>query len=201
MQCRELTKIFRLRLYIGRKILIDGRVVRGTSAVNNNFRFGKAQLHRDHFVPKSGGPTGFVYTRQSVKWRFFVEAALGGLLNLKGTIMTTIAKLTKQKDGSFVGTLSTITLAARKISLAPVQSESEKAPIYTVMLEDMEIGAAWNREAKSGNEYTLVKLDCPLFAQPVFCVLVKDLHSGYALEWNRPDTRRFKKSQPANQAA
>ncbi len=109
--------------------------------------------------------------------------------------MTTIAKLTKQKDGGFIGTLSTITLAARKISLVPVVSESEKAPIYRVLLEDMEIGAAWKRESKkNGNEYTLVMLDCPLFARPVFCVLVKDLHSGHTLEFNRPDSRKSKNS-------
>ncbi len=107
--------------------------------------------------------------------------------------MTTIAKLTKQKDGGFIGTLSTISVPARKIALVPVESDSPKAPIYRVLLEDMEIGAAWRREAKSGNEYTLVKLDCPLLAQPIFCVLVKDLHSGYTLECNRPD-RRSKKS-------
>jgi Protein of unknown function (DUF736) len=82
-----------------------------------------------------------------------VEAALGGLPKLKGTIMTTIAKLTKQKDGSFIGTLSTISVPARKIALVPVESDSPKAPIYRVLLEDMEIGAAWSRQAKSGNEY------------------------------------------------
>lgn len=123
-----------------------------------------------------------------------VEAALGGLLNRKETIMTTIAKLTKQKDGGFIGTLSTISVPARKIALAPVESDSDRAPVYRVLLEDMEIGAAWKREAKSGNEYTLVKLDCPLLAQPIFCVLVKDLHSGFTLEFNRPDSRRSKKS-------
>jgi len=98
-----------------------------------------------------------------------VEAALGGLLKLKGTIMTTIAKLTKQKDGSFIGTLSTISVPARKIALAPVGSDSPKAPIYRVLLEDMDIGAAWSRKAKSGIEYTLVKLDCPLLANSPWC--------------------------------
>jgi uncharacterized protein (DUF736 family) len=116
--------------------------------------------------------------------------------------MTTIAKLTKQKDGGFIGTLSTITLTPRKIALVPVESDSEKAPIYRVLLEGMEIGAAWKRESKkNGNEYTLVMLDCPLFAKPVFSVLVKDVHSGYALEFNRPDSRKAKKAEPAIQAA
>jgi len=119
---------------------------------------------------------------------------MGGLLKLKGTIMTTIAKLTKQKDGGFIGTLSTISVPPRKIELRPVTSESEKAPVYHVLLEEMEIGAGWLRENKQGGEYTLVKLDCPLFQQPVFCVLIKDLHSGYALEWNRPDSRKAKKT-------
>ncbi len=40
---------------------------------------------------------------------------------------------------------------------------------------------------------TLVKLDCPLLAQPIFCVLVKDLYPDFTLECDRPN-RRSKKS-------
>jgi uncharacterized protein (DUF736 family) len=55
--------------------------------------------------------------------------------------MTTIAKLTKQQDGSFMGTLSGIGIQPRKIELQPVKSQNAKAPNYLVILEDMEIGA------------------------------------------------------------
>jgi uncharacterized protein (DUF736 family) len=46
--------------------------------------------------------------------------------------MTTIAKLTKQQDGSFVGTLSGIGLQADKIEIQPIKGESDKAPNYLV---------------------------------------------------------------------
>jgi uncharacterized protein (DUF736 family) len=75
--------------------------------------------------------------------------------------MTTIAKLMKQKDGGFIGILSAISVRARKIALAPVEGDGDKAPIYCVLLEDMEIGAAWSREAKSGNEYHLGQARLP----------------------------------------
>ena len=102
--------------------------------------------------------------------------------------MTTIAQLTKQKDGNFLGTLSGIGIQPRKIELVPVESDSEKAPAYRVLLEGMEIGAAFHRENKRG-EYTLVVLDCPTLARPIFCYLRKSVQAGYTLEWERP---RFK---------
>ena len=74
--------------------------------------------------------------------------------------MTTIAKLTKQQDGSFLGTLSGIGIEPKKIHLQPVDSDNDKAPNYLVILDDMEIGAAFDRENKRG-EYTLVVLDSP----------------------------------------
>lgn len=98
--------------------------------------------------------------------------------------MTTIAKLTKQQDGSFLGTLSGIGLQPQQIALQPVKADSEKAPSYLVMLDDMEIGAAFDRENKRG-EYTLVVLDSPALAGPIFSYLRKNVKAGYTLEWER----------------
>lgn len=98
--------------------------------------------------------------------------------------MTTIAKLTKQQDGSFLGTLSGIGLQPQKIALQPVKADSEKAPSYLVMLDDMEIGAAFERENKRG-EYTLVVLDSPALVGPIFSYLRKNVKAGYTLEWER----------------
>jgi uncharacterized protein (DUF736 family) len=99
-------------------------------------------------------------------------------------IMTTIAKLTKQQDGGFIGTLAGIGLQPMKIELQPVKSESAKAPSYLVMHDDMEIGVAFVRENKRG-EFTLVVLDSPALVGPIFCYLRKNVKAGYTLEWER----------------
>jgi uncharacterized protein (DUF736 family) len=99
-------------------------------------------------------------------------------------IMTTIAKLTKQQDGSFLGTLSGIGLQPMKIELQPIESDNDKAPNYRVIHDDMEIGAAFERENKRG-EYTLVVLDSPALAGPIFSYLRKSVKAGYTLEWER----------------
>jgi len=108
--------------------------------------------------------------------------------------MTTIANLTKQQDGGFVGTLSGIGLQPRRIELQPVQSENEKAPDYLVFLEDMEIGAAFDRENKRG-EYTLVVLDSPALSGPIFSYLRKSVKAGYTLEWERSRRRDQKDAE------
>ena len=41
--------------------------------------------------------------------------------------MTTIAKLTKQQDGGFIGTLAGIGIQPRKIELQPTQSDNDPA--------------------------------------------------------------------------
>ena len=99
--------------------------------------------------------------------------------------MTTIANLTKQQDGGFVGTLSGIGIEPRRIELQPVKTDNEKAPNYLVFLEDMEIGAAFERENKRG-EYTLVVIDSPVLTGPIISFLRKSVKAGYTLEWERP---------------
>jgi uncharacterized protein (DUF736 family) len=98
--------------------------------------------------------------------------------------MTTIAKLTKQQDGSFLGTLSCIGLEPQSIELVPTNAESEKAPDYLVISNDMEIGAAFERDNKRG-EYTLVVIDSPALPGTIFSYLRKSVKAGYTLEWER----------------
>lgn len=104
--------------------------------------------------------------------------------------MTTIAKLTKQKDGSYTGTLTTLALHAANITIVPeVKSDNEKAPAFRVFAGDFELGAGWKRTSKAGNRYWSVKLDDPSFTQPIYCVFVKT-GEVYLLEWNRRPSRR-----------
>ena len=104
--------------------------------------------------------------------------------------MTTIAKLTKQKDGKLTGTLSTLALHAANITFVPEKSENEKAPAYRVLIGEAgaEIGAGWKRTSKAGKAYISVKLDDPSFAQPIYCVLVR-VGEDYQLDWNRQSSR------------
>jgi uncharacterized protein (DUF736 family) len=73
--------------------------------------------------------------------------------------MATIATLTKQKDGGFLGTLSTLALHAAKMAFVPVENPTDKGPVYRVLLGESEIGAGWKRTSKAGNAYISVKLD------------------------------------------
>ena len=70
------------------------------------------------------------------------------------------------------------------------------------MLDDMEIGAAFERENKRG-EYTLVVLDAPALAGPIFSDLRKSVKAGYTLEWERQPPKGPKRrgiNQPAASA-
>ncbi len=104
--------------------------------------------------------------------------------------MATIATLTKQKDGGFLGTLSTLALHAAKIAFAPVENPTDKGPVYRVLLGESEIGAGWKRTSKAGNAYISVKLDDPSFARPIYCVLVKSEQAGYTLQWDRQTPKK-----------
>jgi uncharacterized protein (DUF736 family) len=132
--------------------------------------------------------------RRAVCSRFASRPHWADSRNERQIIMTTIAKLTKQQDGSFLGTLSGIGLQTIKIELQPVTSESEKAPDYLVISDDMEIGAAFHRENKRG-EYTLVVLDSPALAAPIFSYLRKSVKAGYTLEWERSRRREQKDAE------
>ena len=114
--------------------------------------------------------------------------------------MTTIAKLTKQKDGSYTGTLTTLALHAAKVTFTPVEGGNDKAPAYRVFAGDFELGAGWKKTSKAGNTYLSVKLDDPSFAQPIYCVLVKT-QDVYLLEWNRQKPRRSSATEGAEETA
>ena len=63
----------------------------------------------------------------------------------------------------------------------------ERGPDYRVSmrLEAPEFGAAWKKTSKAGKPYLSVKLDSPLFPEPINCALIEQLDQSYALVWNR----------------
>jgi uncharacterized protein (DUF736 family) len=113
--------------------------------------------------------------------------------------MTIIARLTKQEDGRFKGTLSTLALHAANITIVPeAESDNEKAPGLRVYANGFELGAGWKKTSKAGNRYWSVKLDDPSFAQPIYCVFVK-VGDAYQLEWNRQTPRRSSRNESAEE--
>ena len=102
----------------------------------------------------------------------------------KEIIMAQIGTFTRGEDGSYTGTIKTLSLNI-KARLVPAEpSQSEKAPDLRVLSGDVEIGAAWKRTSKEQNVYHAVKLDDPSFTAPIYANLV-EVDGSYSLVWSR----------------
>ena len=98
--------------------------------------------------------------------------------------MAQIGAFTRSDDGTFNGTIRTLTLNIRARFVPAESSHNEKAPDLRVLSDRIEIGAAWKRTSKEGTVYHSVKLDDPSFPAPIFANLV-EVETGYALVWSR----------------
>jgi uncharacterized protein (DUF736 family) len=95
-----------------------------------------------------------------------------------------IGTFTRAEDGSYTGTIKTLSLNI-KVRFLPVEtSGNEKAPSLRMMAGNIEIGAAWQRTSKDNTVYHSVKLDDPSFPAPIYANLVA-VNDGYALVWSR----------------
>lgn len=99
--------------------------------------------------------------------------------------MATIGTFTQAANGSFTGTIKTLTLNA-KANLRPTDKESEKAPDYRLAVGSVECGAGWKKTSRENREYISVKLDDPTFPAPIYATLVETETPGeHALIWSR----------------
>ena len=98
--------------------------------------------------------------------------------------MAQIGTFTRAEDGSYNGTIKTLSLNIKARFLPAEPSENEKAPNLRVMSGNVEIGAAWQRTSKDNTVYHSVKLDDPSFPAPIYANLVA-VDDGYALVWSR----------------
>ena len=98
--------------------------------------------------------------------------------------MAQIGTFTRTEDGSYTGTIKTLSLNIKARFLPAEPSENEKAPNLRVMAGNVEIGAAWQRTSKDNSIYHSVKLDDPSFSAPIYANLVA-VDDGYALVWSR----------------
>jgi uncharacterized protein (DUF736 family) len=111
--------------------------------------------------------------------------------------MATIGEFHQQDDGSYKGSIKTLTLNIKTAQLRAAESENKNAPNFRVFAGETELGAAWNKTSKAGRDYVLVKLDDPSFPAPIYANLI-DADDGYSLIWSRPEPkdRQPKAEQP-----
>jgi len=98
--------------------------------------------------------------------------------------MAQIGTFTRDEDGSYTGTIRTLSLDI-KVRFVPTEpSQNDKAPDLRVLAGNVELGAAWKRLSKENTVYHSVKLDDPSFPAPIYANLVA-VDDGYALVWSR----------------
>jgi uncharacterized protein (DUF736 family) len=98
--------------------------------------------------------------------------------------MAQIGAFTRGKNGTFTGTIRTLTLNVEARFVPTEPSSNEKAPALRLFAGTVEIGAAWKRTSKDNTVYHSVKLDDPSFPKAIFANLV-EIEDGYALVWSR----------------
>src|SRR3954463_7764958 len=102
--------------------------------------------------------------------------------------MAVIGTFTSAKDGGWIGTIRTLTIAA-KVRLVPNDDRtSKKAPSFRVFVGNSRIGEAW--EARTGGlnpkGYLRIKLDDPTLPEPINAALF-EAESGESAQmlWSR----------------
>jgi len=112
--------------------------------------------------------------------------------------MGAIGYVTRQQDGSYKGTLRTVSIKT-SIDILPNTAKDpldggEVQPDYRVFTEDkVEVGAGWERTGKaSGKRYVSLSLAAPEFGpRKLYCNLGRaagsDDDNQFALIWNPAD--------------
>jgi uncharacterized protein (DUF736 family) len=106
--------------------------------------------------------------------------------------MAIIGKLTKQADGSYKGSISTLAITGRNITMRPVEDDKLKpgAPVYRIFSGFGEAGAVFEANNKdTGEVYLSMKLDDPTFPAPVYGAIFPNKEkpeSELDLVWSRP---------------
>jgi len=98
--------------------------------------------------------------------------------------MATIGTFHQQDDGSYTGSIKTLTLNVKTAQLRPVEKDNDKAPDFRIFSGQTEFGAAWKKTSREDRDYLSVKLDDPSFPAPIYASLV-DADDGYSLIWSR----------------
>ena len=101
--------------------------------------------------------------------------------------MAQIGTFTRTVDG-YTGTIRTFTLKRDVIIIVPaIVSETDNAPNYRVLADDVEIGAGWKRTGDKAGDYLSLLID----GQPIRANLFQVVSGGdtFHLIWTRPSRR------------
>ena len=98
--------------------------------------------------------------------------------------MATIGTFHQDGDGSYTGSIKTLTLNVKTAVLRKVEKDNDKAPDFRIFSGQTEFGAAWKKTSRENRDYVSVKLDDPSFPAPIYASLV-DADDGYSLIWSR----------------
>ncbi len=98
--------------------------------------------------------------------------------------MAQIGTFTASDNGSFTGTIRTLTLNA-KATIRPVGKDHDKAPDYRVFAGNVEFGAAWKKNSREDKSYLSCKLDDPSLPAPIYASLVEGDDGEHRLIWSR----------------
>ncbi|MBO6727963.1 DUF736 domain-containing protein (plasmid) [Nitratireductor rhodophyticola] len=104
--------------------------------------------------------------------------------------MANIGTFTTTKTG-FTGAIKTLTLNV-KARFERVENPSENGPHFRIYSNAVELGAAWQKQAKqTERDYLSVKLDDPSFPAPIYATLIEvEGQEGVQLIWSRPNGNR-----------
>lgn len=105
--------------------------------------------------------------------------------------MANIGMVTRQKDGSFVGRLKTLSIDA-PIKITPVgKKEKDTHPDYRISCKGIDVGGAWKKVTKTGKnkgrEYTSCSVSAPEFGTLYFNLgkaAGQDDEDVFSLIWN-----------------
>lgn len=100
--------------------------------------------------------------------------------------MPVIGTFRADKDG-YAGTIRTLSLNAKVRIVANDQKQSPSAPDFRVFAGAAEVGAAWRKtSADDQSSYLRVRLDDPIFGEPIRAALIEKTDDGIVrLLWRR----------------
>lgn len=106
--------------------------------------------------------------------------------------MAAIGYVTRRSDGSFKGSLKTLSIRADIEIVANDAKTSDSHPDYRVTSGGVEIGAGWNRRSQSsGQDYVSLSLAAPEFGpRRLYANLGRaagEAEDRFAIIWNPAD--------------
>lgn len=101
--------------------------------------------------------------------------------------MAIIGAFERSEEG-YVGEIQTMTINTEAKFIVNNKNGNERAPDFKVVVENLEIGAAWKATSKGDEErdFLRVELVDPSFAQPIRAALFfNDKGACASLKWHR----------------